>query len=184
MSPAEEWRDILGFEGAYQASTLGRIRSIDRSIPNPRGSGFRTHKGRVRKFSVRPNGYQAVHISVGGRRRTESVHRLVALAFIGNPPFEGALVLHGNGVPTDNRPSNLRYGTQSENLADRIAHGTSTRGGRPEAKLSVAAVHVIRRARESRSATTGQLAKKFNVAPQTVDNVIHGRSWAWVPDPS
>ena len=109
----EVWKDIPGYEGKYQASTLGRIRSLDRIIRN----GWGTHsqiKGKVLRPERSNWGYLRVAISQDGRTVRKSVHRLVALAFHKNPDALPE-VNHINGNKADNRLENLEWTTTSGN---------------------------------------------------------------------
>lgn len=109
----EIWKPILGAEGRYEVSSLGRVRSLPRE---------KTPGGILKAHSNR-KGYQQVTISRNGKGRTKRVHVLVAQAFHGPRPFDGAHVRHLNGNPADNRAENLRWGTASENNRDTIEHG-------------------------------------------------------------
>lgn len=106
----EEWRDIPGYSG-YQASTEGRIRSVDRVIVLCNGRR-RPHRGRVLVQWIKKSGHAQVAV---GLRKNRDVHVLVARTFHGACPI-GHEVLHRNHAPADNRPTNLKYGTRSENL--------------------------------------------------------------------
>ena len=111
----EIWKPIPGYKG-YEASDLGRVRSW-------RGRWGRTEP---RLLALRlSNGYPGVGLykDDGVSRDARSVHSLVAQAFIGPRP-EGYEVRHLNGDRTDNRLSNLAYGTPSENKLDAVSHGT------------------------------------------------------------
>lgn len=122
MYTDEEWRPVVGYEGAYEVSDMGRVRSLDRPIPHGRYPGkTRIMRGRVLRPALSA-GYPHVNLSVSGVGRAAKIHWLVAAAFIGPRP-DGALVCHRNGDSTDNRVENLRYGTYSENLNDMIRHG-------------------------------------------------------------
>jgi hypothetical protein len=116
---AEEWRTIPGLEGLYEASSLGRIRSLDRSVDAGRP---RRIAGRVLKPSLNPNGYPFVVPSKDGVAHSMAVHRLVALAFLG-PRADGTEVCHHDGDKTNNAVANLRYDTRSANAMDRVRHG-------------------------------------------------------------
>jgi len=83
---------------------------------------FKTSK--ILRKHVSPTGYYQLNLSEGGVISRVGVHRLVCEAFHGTPPFEGALALHANGDPLDNRPENLRWGSGSDNSKDSIVHGT------------------------------------------------------------
>lgn len=108
----EIWKPIPG--SRYEASSLGRIRS-------PRGNILKPQK--------HPMGYHMVAVSLEGDATVKSytVHRLVALAFLGPRP-DGLDIAHGNCIKTDNRPSNLRYATRSENIQDSVILGLWPRG--------------------------------------------------------
>lgn len=106
------WRVIPGWEW-YEASDDGQVRSLDRP----------GRPGRVLVQSPTSNGYLGVQLSGNGRRRSMRTHWLVMLAFVGPRP-DGWDTRHLNGIKTDNRLANLRYGTKSENEFDKVTHGT------------------------------------------------------------
>lgn len=117
----EEWRAVPGFEGFYEASTEGRVRSLDRS-----GAGKgNSQRGRVLKPGVlKGSGRLQVVLCKDGLKKQMKVHQVVALAFHGPCP-EGMEVRHWpDRDVTNNRPENLCYGTSSDNQKDSIAHGT------------------------------------------------------------
>lgn len=119
----EEWRPVPGYEGHYEVSDQGRVRSIDRVVPH--SDGRQQHR---RGVALRPVANASGHLKVrlydarDGRKQWRQIHSLVAEAFIG-PPSPGALVLHWNDDPADNRVSNLRYGTYADNQRDAIRNG-------------------------------------------------------------
>lgn len=116
----EEWRPIPG-HSAYEASSLGRIRSIPRATVRSDGV-TRRFPAKVLAPSLFAGKYQKVSFSESGRVTTHSVHVLVALAFHGPRPA-GLHVCHGRRGSLDNRPSNLRYGTPADNARDTVEHG-------------------------------------------------------------
>jgi len=101
----EEWKDIPGYEGLYQASTLGRIRSLPRN----------TTTGQIIKgvLGGKPHQYLYINCWIDGINFKERVHRLVALTFLPNPENKET-VDHINRDKLDNRVENLRWATQSE----------------------------------------------------------------------
>ncbi|RBO91367.1 NUMOD4 motif-containing HNH endonuclease [Nocardia puris] len=117
---AESWRDLPGWEGLYQASDHGRIRSLDRIIKHPRGN---RRRGGVVLRPFLAGGYEKVYLCRDGTRTAAFVHALVAATFVGPRP-PGHEVCHQNGHRRDNRASNLRFGTPSDNALDRVRHGT------------------------------------------------------------
>lgn len=118
----EEWRPVVGYEGLYEVSNRGNVRSKTRTVKHRR-YGLQRISGMPRKQSVNADGYPVLFLSKGGVRRHLSVHRLVAEAFCARP--EGATeVRHIDGNPGNNHSSNLQWGTRGENMRDRITHGT------------------------------------------------------------
>jgi len=119
----ERWKDVIGYEGCYQVSNEGRVRSIDRLVRHHRG-GVRRMKGRL--LSTHPRNQQG-HLAMGlykeGQRRTLYVHQLVARAWIGPCPY-GQQVRHGPNGMLDNSVSNLCYGTPQEDAQDKWRDGT------------------------------------------------------------
>lgn len=117
----EEWKDIQGFEGRYQISNMGRVRSLDRWTNNERPCFL---KGRMLNPSMnKGKGYLRVSLSDGSRNYTHyEVHRLVALHFV--PGYKpGLIVNHINEIKTDNRASNLEWCTFQYNInySDNVA---------------------------------------------------------------
>ena len=119
----EIWKDVPGYEGQYQVSDQGRVRSLDRTISQMSRYGTLYLKD-IKGVMLRPGRMPAGHMSVSlGRNNSQCVHKLVLLAFVGPAP-EGHECLHGNGDPSDNHIENLRWGTRGDNIRDAIRHGT------------------------------------------------------------
>ena len=113
----EIWKDIEGYEGLYQVSDMGNVRSFDRVIEVKRnGIVMKQHrKGKVLRQLPRRHGYLAVFLyKTDGKRAHESVHRLVASAFC-ERKNEATEVNHKNEIKTDNRAENLEWITHKEN---------------------------------------------------------------------
>lgn len=112
MNAEEEWRPVVGYEGRYEVSNLGRIRSVTRTFMHS-GSygGYRTTHSRILKPIGLEGQYQNVNLGINNKVR---VHRIVAMAFIPNPENKKCID-HINGDKHDNRASNLRWCTHYEN---------------------------------------------------------------------
>lgn len=112
----ETWKPVVGYEGHYEVSDLGRVRSLDRIIVTKSGVKKR-RKGQLIRAIVQKHGYTAVGIN-----GTKTIHRLVLEAFNGPCP-EGMEACHENGIRSDNRLINLRWDTSSSNNVDIVKHG-------------------------------------------------------------
>ena len=112
----EIWKDIEGYEGLYQVSNIGRVKSMNRIVNNNGGTDYR--KERVLKQDIDRGGYIQTHLSKDGKVKTHKVHRLVAKAFpeICGEWFEGCEIDHKDGVKNNNKATNLKICTKSENM--------------------------------------------------------------------
>ena len=106
----EQWKDVVGYEGLYQVSSIGRIKALKKT--DRRGY---TRQERMMNPVISACGRPVVHICKDGKRKTVFVHRLIAEAFIPNPEGK-AEVNHINGIKDDNRVENLEWVTRSENM--------------------------------------------------------------------
>ncbi len=111
----EEWKQVRGYEGFYEVSNLGRVRSVDH-IRRGRNGGICQCRGKVIKTCSDKGGYQVVTLSKDGKRKVQKVHRIVLRAFM--PGDEEKTVHHINHNRTDNRLCNLTWLTRSENAKD------------------------------------------------------------------
>lgn len=120
----ERWLPVVGYEGLYEVSDHGRVRSVDRTIVGSDGVRQR-HSGQMLVQGTNSTcEHRLVKLRSGHQRRVARyVHRLVLEAFVGPCP-EGHEVCHNDGDPTNNHVSNLRYGTVSDNRYDSVRHGT------------------------------------------------------------
>jgi len=177
----EIWKSIEGFEGLYEVSNLGRIRSI--SMPHP--TRRRAIVSTIRKFSL--NGgrkgtkYHSVMLTRVNPniRISRSVHRLVAIAFVPNPENKPE-VNHKDGDKTNNYYDNLEWCTRKEN----VQHSSKTglllsNGAHFNAKLSVTKVIQIKR-QLANGVKQCVIAKKYNIGTSTINQISSGKQWKHV----
>ena len=108
----EVWKPISGFEGLYEVSNFGQVRSI--SLVDRAG---RFHEGRILSQIDNGHGYRVVNLKVNGKQKMMSIHRLVAVAFVENvDPFNKIEVNHIDANKSNNKASNLVWCTHSENM--------------------------------------------------------------------
>lgn len=171
----EIWKDIPGYEGKYQASNMGRIRSLDRKV---RGVCHYTGKDFYRRIKgqlLKPGRFcKAGHVSVvlGHGTTGKPVHQLVMKTFAGETP-EGMEVLHINGDPADNRLENLRYGTRRDNILDVYRIGKAWR------KLTADDVVCIR-FKCFCGFCDQEIADEYDVTKGTVAEIRKGRTYKWL----
>lgn len=118
----EIWKPVVGYEGIYEVSDQGRVRSLDRIVAHNSGRTQRVY-GKAMSVNRNSRGYMNVGLHKNGTLKTGAVHVLVLQAFVGPRP-DGQVCRHLNGNPIDNRLANLAWGTHSENQYDSILHGT------------------------------------------------------------
>lgn len=109
----EIWKDIKGFEGLYQVSNLGRVKSLERIITRKNGITLPI-KEKILQYGIDRKGYYFVGLYKNGKGENKSIARLVAEAFISNPDNKPE-VNHINTIRTDNRIENLEWCTHKEN---------------------------------------------------------------------
>ena len=143
MCNREEWRDVVGFEGYYQVSNLGRVRSLDRDIPyiNHGTPTVLYKKGQIMKLRPDSDGYLRVNLHVAHiKNKLLGVHRIVAQAFIPNPE-NLPCVNHKDYDRANNCVDNLEwcsveYNNQYSNNEERRPHSMYVRIGRDSAKIT------------------------------------------------
>lgn len=119
------WRNVPGYEGLYEVSDNGIVKSLDREVRARKTSeNTYTKKGRILKTHLRLGRPRVTLYDVHGATKTYTVGRLVLMAFDGPIPEGKPWVLHWDDNPDNNRLSNLRWGTAQENTLDSVRNGT------------------------------------------------------------
>jgi NUMOD4 motif/HNH endonuclease len=165
MTNTERWLPVVGYEGLYEVSDLGRVRN--------------SRTGRI-LAPARSGRYLGVKLSRDGKNVRYRIHRLVGRAFLGPLP-PGMVTRHGPGRLHDNRLANLSYGTHRQNIHDQTRDGVHSHGnGQPGAKLTDAIVAECR-IRHAAGESQGSLAREFGVTQNAMWMAIRGKTWRHVP---
>lgn len=120
----ENWLPIAGYEGLYEVSDLGRVRSLPRVVQY--GGSRRGTSATIPGGLMSPHGklYPMVKLAKGGKKSSFNIHQLVLEAFVGPRP-EGYVACHCDGDESNNAVSNLRWDTVTENNRDIVRHGNN-----------------------------------------------------------
>lgn len=173
---AEIWKDIPGYEGLYQVSNHGQVRSVDRIYIRRFKSGLRAPqrlRGRILKPNINPHGYPYLVLRMGGRSFTREVHKLVAAAFLPKAKPGQVQVRHLDGDRTNPCASNLAWGTASENQLDLYSYRGYHHRLTPEQVREI-------RARLEAGETGRSLAQEFGVSESNISEIKHRRSFKWL----
>lgn len=173
----EEWRDIPGYEGSYQASSRGRIRSLGRYVMNGKNSEM-LRKGGIIKHVIYKKGYVRVKLSRNSEVITYLVHRLVLTVF-DRPPKEGEDCNHKDGNKQNNFIGNLEWCTRKQNCDHRDnVLGKHKRGERCNwSTLTETQAIKIKDLLKEGKLTQQQIAKMFNVGRNAIWHIKTGKTW-------
>lgn len=168
---SEIWKPIPGYEGLYEASSYGRIRSLDKSWKSRFAVAI--FPGRVLVQIEKKNGYLVVSLSKNNKPKQLLVHRLVLSAFDGECP-SGMEACHKNGVRSDARIENLRWDTRKLNHQDKKLHGTYQIG---EKASNVKLTDEIVRSIRTMNLTPVQAQKEFGLSRTNAKRIVRFESW-------
>ncbi|WP_429499400.1 NUMOD4 domain-containing protein [Robbsia andropogonis] len=179
MDEAENWRAVVGYEGFYEVSDLGRVRSIDRVVSTFSARAGRIallrRRGVILRQSLNRSGYLTVSLSKGGVAATTPIAKLVCESFYG-ARSSSLQACHNDGVRTNNRLLNLRWDTPVSNQADRVSHGTDLRGE----DVSTAKLTEQQVIRIKRGMTLTEAEREFGISRTQFYRIKRGEAWAHV----
>lgn len=173
--PRERWQPVVGFEGLYEVSSLGRVKSLH---------GHNRQRGHILRTPLAGGcggKYPSVSLCRDGGQRCNPVHKLVAAAFLGSRPT-GHEIDHVNGKKTDNRASNLEYVTVIENHARARRLGllrAACGEDHGNARLTKAEVRYIRRLKKQ-GWTQRRIAQHLGLGEGHVSRIVRRKLWSQV----
>jgi hypothetical protein len=177
----EEWKPVVGFEGLYEVSNLGQIRSLDRLVNHPHGTTA-LRKGQLLKQTVNRYGYPCCTPSKNGKKVKLTMHRIVADAFLGANTCN-LDINHIDGNKLNCAVSNLEYCTRRENIQHAIKMGLFILQRPPikrgeehgHSKLSQKDVEDIRKI--GATIPSRKLASKYGVSKTNILNILKNKIW-------
>jgi hypothetical protein len=180
----KEWKDIIGYEGLYQVSNFGNVKSLDRVVNKPNGVSY-IRKGKICKQSKSNLGYMIIGFTVNNIKVNKYVHRLVAEAFILNPDNKPQ-VNHIDCDKENNHANNLEWCTNSENHIHAAKNGlnklhlhrvaySGEKNGR--ALLSEEQVLEIKQKYIPYKYSAKKLSKEYKVSESCITHILNNTSW-------
>jgi hypothetical protein len=161
------WQPVVNFEGYYEVSNQGHVKSITRHAT----------AGGILKPKRDKDGYASYVLCVDGVRKSVRGHRLVLEAFVG--PSD-KLACHRDGDVSNNCLSNLYWGTPKDNMRDRVRHGNAYGHG---SVLTQFAVWVIKRMLSEGHYAQTEIGRMFGVSKYVIFDIKRGKTWRWVDEP-
>jgi hypothetical protein len=170
----EIWKDVKGYEGLYQVSDLGKIRSLDR-LKKGKNNSLSKIKGKLLKPRI-DKGYYIISLSKDGKKKTFLLHRIVAINFIDNP-FLKKTVNHINGIKIDNKLENLEWCTYSENNIHAHNIGLKNQVGEKNNASKMTADIVYKIKFETDGMKYKDIAKIYNIHESYVGLIKRNERW-------
>ncbi len=171
-----KWKNIPNYEGCYQITKKGKVRSVDRYVKTY-GGGLTKIKGRILKASHKGDVYPRVVLTIDNNPKNFRVHRLVMLTFVGPCP-EGQEVMHLDGDPGNPKLKNLRYGSKSCNAAFKVDHGTHLCGeDMGNARFTEKQVLNVRAFHKLGVLNYSEIARLLDTSPSVINNIVNRKSW-------
>lgn len=178
----EKWKSVAGYEGIYEVSDIGRLKSLSRKIKCRNGM-ITTVNEKIMKQRVDHEGYFTICLYKNKKGFHTKVSRIVAIAFIDNPESKPQ-VNHIDGNKSNNVADNLEWTTASENMKHAYRTGLKDTHGERHPSNKLTEIDVVKIKRLSSTTTGASLARIYNVSDATISNIVRGKSWRCVDERS
>jgi hypothetical protein len=176
METVEVWKDIKGYEGHYQVSDCGRVKSLSRVVKSRVGV-FGTKKEIILKTFKNRDGYLKYKLCINGKEKSVISHRLVANEFLENP-FNKPQVNHKNGIKDDNRVDNLEWVTSSENVIHSLANNLKIpQKGSKHGMSKLTEKEVLEIRAIGRTKTLKEVGNLYNVDMSLISMILLNKIW-------
>ncbi|MCQ2009271.1 NUMOD4 domain-containing protein [Sporolactobacillus sp. STSJ-5] len=172
---SELWKDVAGYDGIYQVSDHGQVRSLDRKVKNKNGIYNKPIKGKTLAQHQDRNGYMYCYFSVDGHGKNVKVHRIVCRAFHGEP-FVGAVANHIDGNKGNNSANNLEWCSNQENTGHAIKTGLWKNIGEA-ASSDVLTEKQVLEIRNNHTDSYDELARMYGISKASIADIKKFRSW-------
>ena len=174
----ERWLPVVGYEGYYEVSDQGRVRSVERTITYKDGRVY-GYPSKLIKLHKRSN-YYYVRLRISCSLKSFAIHRLVLSTFAPVDGWEELEVRHNDDTPANNQLTNLCWGTSQDNSNDCVSRNRQSRGEKvPQSKLRERDVKTIRQLFDD-GRSQAAISRLFVVDPETIRNVVLGKSWSHI----
>ncbi len=179
MEQVEVWKDIKNYEGNYQVSDLGRVKSLARIVESRKGV-FHNKKQIILKTFKNGDGYLKYKLCINGKEKSVIAHRLVANEFLENP-LNKPQVNHKNDIKDDNRVENLEWVTSSENVIHSLANNLKIpQKGSEHGMSKLTEKEVLEIRAIGRTKTLKEVGKIYNVDLSLISLILLNKIWIHV----
>lgn len=180
----EIWKDILGYEGLYQISSEGRVKTLAKK-PVGKLNAYQIRRLKKEKIlkgaTLKGRGnYRQIALSKSDIAKTFLIHRLVAEAFLPNPENKPQ-VNHINGIKNDNRLENLEWCTTFENMAHAVRIGLHSMKGERHNLSRLKDEDVLRIRELGKTKTADEITTLYNVSKSNIAQILCGKTWSHLP---
>lgn len=175
----EVWKDVKDYEGLYQVSNQGRVKTLEKTIYYRGQNRTSVSKEKVLKTRVNRWGYESVNLTKEYKMKTFQVHTLVARAYLGDKVKR--YVNHIDGYKLNNVPANLEYVEAKENVKHAFETGLRVRGDNARRLNKELVLEIRKRYIKDVKFTQKDLAEEYGFSVRCISDVVNSKTWKEVP---